>query len=156
MSHVDEVKSHQPAGYRCPFCSIVSGGEDERLIVLRDDTVVAVLALQQQIGNHGALLVFPKCHIENLYAVPDALGSSLFTATRRMAIALKEAFDCDGITIRQNNEPAGDQDVWHYHVHVVPRYIHDNFHHEPRFAMPVAERIAYAERLRKVLGECDA
>ena len=148
-----DSKSHQPAAYRCPFCNIVSGGEDERLVLLRDDTVVAVLALHQQFGNHGALLVFPRRHIESIYTVPEAVGASLFTASKRLAIALKEALSCDGITIRQNNEPAGDQDVWHYHVHVVPRYTHDNYHHEPRFAMPVAERIGYAEKLHKALAE---
>ena len=148
-----ESKSHQPAAYRCPFCNIVTGCEDERLVLLRNDTVVAVLALHQQVGNRGALLVFPVRHLENIYAMPEAVGASLFAATKRLAIALKEALNCDGITIRQNNEPAGDQDVWHYHVHVVPRYTHDNYHHEPRFAMPVTERIEFAERLRTVLAE---
>ena len=147
-----DLKSHQPSAYRCPFCNIVSGGEDERLIVLRDCTAVAVPALHQQVGNHGALLVFPVLHLESIYTVPEAVGASLFTATKRLAIALKEALGCDGITIRQNNEPAGDQDVWHYHVHVVPRYTHDNYHHEARSAMPVAERIGYAEVLRKALA----
>ena len=147
-----DSKSHQPAAYGCPFCNIVSGGEDERLIVLRDNTVFAVLALHQQVGNHGALLVFPVRHLESIYTVPEAVGAPLFSATKRLAIALKEALSCDGITIRQNNEPAGDQDVWHYHVHVVPRYTHDNYHHQPRFAMPVAERIGYAEKLREALA----
>ena len=151
-----EVKSHQPTDYRCPFCNIVSGGEDEGLIVLRNDTVVAVLSLHQQVGNHGALLLFPVSHIESIYSVPELVGAALFTATKRLAIALKEALGCDGITIRQNNEPAGDQDVWHYHLHVVPRYTHDNYHHEPRFAMPVAQRIEYAKKLHGVLAESAA
>jgi histidine triad (HIT) family protein len=121
--------------------------------LLRDDTVAAVLALHQQVGNHGALLVFPVHHIENIYTVPEVVGTLLFAATKRLAIALKQALSCDGVTIRQNNEPAGDQDVWHYHLHVVPRYTSDNYHHEPRFAMPVDERIEYAEKLRKALAE---
>ena len=71
-----EVKSHQPTGYRCPFCNIVSGGEDEGLIVLRNDAVVAVLALHQQVGNHGALLLFPVSHIESIYSVPEFVGAA--------------------------------------------------------------------------------
>jgi histidine triad (HIT) family protein len=148
-----EVTSHQPPGYRCPFCNIVSGGEDERLIVLRNDTVVAVPALHQQVGTHGALLLFPVSHIESVYSLPELVGAALFAATKRLAIALKEALGCDGITIRQNNEPAGDQDVWHYHVHVVPRYTHDNYRHEPRVAMPVADRIECAKKIQWVLAE---
>lgn len=148
-------KSHRPATYSCPFCNIVSGGEDEGLVVLRDETVVAVLALHQQAGNPGALLVFPVRHIESIYTVPADVGAALFTATRRLAIALKGALNCDGITVRQNNEPAGDQDVWHYHLHVVPRYTLDNYHHEPRFVMPAAERAGYAEKLRSALADPD-
>lgn len=48
------------------------------------------------------------------------------SATR--ALALKAALSCDGISTRQQNEPAGDQDVWHYHVHVFPRYADDGLY----------------------------
>jgi histidine triad (HIT) family protein len=144
---------HQPAAYRCPFCSILAGGEDERLFVLRDGQVAAVLSLHQQVGNPGALLLFPVRHLESIYSTPEELGAPLFSATKRLAVALKEALACDGITIRQNNEPAGDQEVWHYHVHIVPRYENDNYHHEPRFAMPVPERIKYVKQLRDALAK---
>jgi histidine triad (HIT) family protein len=143
---------HQPAAYRCPFCSILAGGEDERLFVLRDAEVAAVLSLHQQVGNPGALLLFPVRHLESIYSIPEELGAPFFSATKRLAIALKQALACDGITIRQNNEPAGDQEVWHYHVHIVPRYEKDNYHHEPRFVMPVPERIKFAEQLRAALA----
>ena len=147
---------HQPAAYRCPFCNILAGGEDEKLFVLRDGEVAAVLSLHQQAGNPGALLLFPVRHLESIYSIPAELGAPLFNATKRLAIALKEALACDGITIRQNNEPAGDQDVWHYHVHIVPRYEKDNYHHEPRFLMPVPDRIKYAEQLCEALAKSAA
>lgn len=146
------MKSHQPTPYRCPFCNILAGGEDERLLVLRDPEVAAVLSLHQQAGNPGALLLFPVRHLENIYSIPEELGAPLFKATKRLAIALKETLACEGITIHQNNEPAGDQDVWHYHVHIVPRYENDNYDHEPRLVMPVHERIKHAEQLREALA----
>ena len=150
------MKSHQPTAYRCPFCNILAGGEDERLFVLRDREVAAVLSLHQQAGNPGRLLLFPVRHLESIYSIPEELGAPLFNATKRLAIALKKTLGCAGITIRQNNEPAGDQDVWHYHVHIVPRYEKDDFHHEPRFVMPVPERMKYAKQLREALAKSAA
>ena len=150
------VNSHQPSNYRCPFCNILAGGEDERLVVLRDSHVAAVLSLHQQAGNSGGLLLFPVRHLESIYSMPGELGAPLFNATKRLALASKEALACEGITIRQNNEPAGDQDVWHYHVHIVPRYEKDNYHHEPRLVMPVSERIKYADQLREALAKSAA
>ena len=150
------MNSHQPAAYRCPFCNILAGGEDERLFVLQDGEVAAVPSLHQQAANPGALLLFPVRHIESIYSIPEDIGASLFNATKHLALALKHSLACEGITIRQNNEPAGDQDVWHYHVHIVPRYENDNYHHEPRFVMPVPERIKYAEQVREQLEKSAA
>jgi diadenosine tetraphosphate (Ap4A) HIT family hydrolase len=48
-------------------------------------------------------------------------------AIRDTALALKTAFDCPGVSTRQHNEPAGNQDVWHLHVHVFPRFESDGF-----------------------------
>ena len=120
--------------------------------MLRDSQVAAVPSLHQQAGNPGALLLFPLRHFESIYSIPQELGTPLFNATKRLATALKEALACEGITVRQNNEPAGDQDVWHYHVHIVPRYATDNYNHEPRFVMPLSERITFVEKLREALA----
>ena len=45
-----------------------------------------------------------------------------------MALTMKVVYSCDGISTRQHNEPAGNQDVWHYHLHVTPRYKDDVFY----------------------------
>ncbi|MBV9952939.1 MAG: HIT domain-containing protein [Acidimicrobiia bacterium] len=57
--------------------------------------------------------------------LPPALGTSVQHAIRSAAIAMKAAYGCEGVSIRQHNEPAGEQDVWHYHVHVLPRWLGD-------------------------------
>ena len=49
-------------------------------------------------------------------------------AVRHTALAVKHAFGCSGISTRQHNEPDGNQDVWHYHVHVFPRYPNDGLY----------------------------
>jgi hypothetical protein len=75
-------------------------------------------------------LVIPNEPYENLYEVLEELLSPVHVFTKRLALTLKQVLACDGVTIRQHNEPAGGQDVWHYHVHVVPRFTGDLFHEE--------------------------
>ncbi len=64
---------------------------------------------------------------------------------------MKAVYQCDGISTRQHNEPDGNQDVWHYHVHVTPRYHNDGFYMSVRALMPIEERTKHAEKLRDYL-----
>jgi len=123
------VWRHAPTGYDCPFCRNITTGEGKYPIEIlrRYDDVVVMMNPRWKPANLGAALVMPIEHIENAYALPDTLGSSLQRAVRETAVAMKVAYRCDGITTRQNNEPAGGQDIWHYHIHVVPRYVRDGF-----------------------------
>jgi len=59
-------------------------------------------------------------------------------------------YKCDGVSTRQHNEPAGGQEVWHYHLHVFPRYEGDNLYKSSaiRDFIPLEKRVVYAERLR--------
>lgn len=93
-------------------------------------------------GSPGHVIVVPTVHVENLYDVPDALGGPLFAAARRAALALKAAYGCPGTSTRQHNEPAGDQEVWHVHWHVLPRWPGDAVDGSPAWAPPeeMAER----------------
>lgn len=124
--------SHKPPDYVCPFCNYAAGGGDDRVspdhFVERTDETLTYVSPKWWPNNHGALLVIPTKHIENLYALPDELGLSLVRATRRAALALKSAYSCDGVSTRQHNEPAGNQDVWHFHIHVFPRYDGDGLY----------------------------
>jgi histidine triad (HIT) family protein len=73
----------------------------------------------------------------------------------RVAIAIRSTYCCDGVSTRQHNEPDGNQDAWHHHVHVFPRYRDDNLYAsapEPTF-MPAEQRWSYAERLRVFMGD---
>jgi histidine triad (HIT) family protein len=121
--------NHAPRGYDCPFCRNLRTGEGKYPIEIlhRYDDVVVKMNPRWQPANPGAALVMPIEHIENVYELDDALGSSLQRAVRETATAMKLAYKSDGITTRQNNEPAGGQDVWHFHIHVVPRFNDDEF-----------------------------
>lgn len=137
---------------RCPLCDVVALGEGPETIVWRDDVCVAAPALHQRPGYPGSLLVFPVGHFENAYTLPDAICAHIAVVAKRLAVALKAAFDCDGTTLRQHNEAAGGQDVWHYHVHVVPRYADEPQSAPPAEVMPQAQRASLAARIRAVLA----
>jgi histidine triad (HIT) family protein len=65
---------------------------------------------------------------------------------------MKKVYTCDGVSTRQHNEPAGNQDVWHYHLHVTPRYENDNFYSTQRQLMVSSERAKHAEALKNSLS----
>jgi histidine triad (HIT) family protein len=149
--------SHAPAGYVCPFCRLLRGIDTEINcagdIVYRDEQTTALIAPKWWPANHGHVLVIPNLHVENIYAIDAALIGAVNVTARRIAIALKEAYRCDGVSTRQHNEPAGNQEVWHLHLHVFPRYVGDRLyerHEETTWTTP-AERAPYATKLRAVL-----
>lgn len=73
--------------------------------------------------------------------------------TRRVALVFKATYRCDGVSTRQHNEPSGNQDVWHYHVHVFPRYRNDNLYGTRRGDSTPEGRQPYAAKLRAFLAE---
>ena len=147
---------HEPSDYRCPFCNIVAGGEEPRTVIWRDDLTIAFLALHQQPNNVGSIILCPVQHFENIYVLPEALGTHMFGVTQKLAVAIKMALQCQGVSTRQHNEPAGGQDVWHYHVHVVPRFNNDHHYTEAGSVMSVQQRVQFAERIRAALAESAA
>lgn len=146
---------HAPPGYECPFCGIAEtlpSPAPESAIVLMDANVFALIPIHHYGGIKGNCLVIPRHHHENVLDIPDDLGSDFFRATRRLAQAMQIAFGCEGISTRQHNGPAGNQDVWHYHLHVFPRYQNDGLYGGRKALYTVEERIELAARLRVTLG----
>lgn len=70
------------------------------------------------VGRAGNALVCTTDHVENLCGLSADQNAALFGLVQRVAVAMRSVYDCEGISIRQHNEPAGDQDLWHVHVHV--------------------------------------
>lgn len=97
----------------------------------------------------------PRTHYENALDIPDSLGADTFRAIRLIANAMQDAFDCPGISTRQHNGPAGDQDVWHFHVHVFPRFGDDGLYRGERALYDVEERLDLAGRLRRSLEKLE-
>ena len=106
-------------------------------------------------SNPGHALVIPLAHHENIYALPDDLAGRIARMARRVASAMRRGYPCDGVTVRQNNEPAGDQDVWHLHTHVIPRHTGDDLRGSRFGRADDAERARYAVLLRESLTSLD-
>ena len=94
-------------------------------------------------------------HFENIYDLPLRYVLDIHRVAQCLAIAMKEVYACDGVSTRQHNEPAGNQDIWHYRLHVTPRYENDNFYAtQPQF-MGSAERAKHAEALKNSLSSTE-
>ncbi|GGB46728.1 hydrolase [Flexivirga endophytica] len=149
---------HEPVGYRCPFCAFQRGEWNDRNaasdLVVQRELVFARIAPKWWPENAGGALVIPNEHVENLYELPTDVGHALWDLTREVAIGMRETYGCQGVSTRQHNEPAGDQDVWHLHLHVLPRYDGDDLYLRHRAARYVdaAERADFAARLSDALG----
>ena len=166
---------HAPPGYACPFCGIAATLPSpalESAVVLVDTNVFALVPTHHYAGIKGNCLVVPRGHYENVLDMPDELGSDFFRATRRLALAMRnafgcegistrqhngpagnqDAFGCEGISTRQHNGPAGNQDVWHYHLHVFPRYSNDGLYGGRKVPYAIEERMQLAASLRAALS----
>ena len=111
------------------------------------------MATRKYPNNRAHVLIVPNKHFENIYDLPQGLSSKVHALSRDVALAMKSKYPCDGILVRQHNEPAGDQHIWHYHLQVIPRYQNDNFYHTQKVQFEVGERAEYAQKLRSGLEE---
>ena len=104
------------------------------------------------------MLVVPVMHIAQIYDIEEVVAGALMTTVARIAKALKKACAADGVSVRQNNETNGGQDVFHVHFHVIPRFAADGFDTgDARFPfsaveVPLSERVKQAEVLRDALA----
>jgi histidine triad (HIT) family protein len=101
-----------------PFAKILRG-EFPCFKVYEDDHVLAFLDIMPRVPGHT--LVIPKAPARNILDIKIDDYLHVARATHKIATAAKKAFDADGITVQQFNEPAGGQVVFHLHVHVMPR-----------------------------------
>ena len=146
--------SHASQDYDCPFCNVVSGSGDSWTtqgdIIFKNEHVTAFIAAAWWPNNDGHVLIIPNQHIENIYDMPADVHMHIMETARLTAIGFKEQYKCDGVSTRQHNEPHGYQEIWHYHLHVFPRYKNDYLYdltHQRRRTTE-DERRPYAEKMR--------
>jgi histidine triad (HIT) family protein len=146
--------THEPKGYVCPFCEFIAGKETDYNqkadIVYRNEFTTAFIAPKWWTNNQGHVLVVPNKHFENIYSIPDEQIAEVYKTVKKIAVAIRSTYNCDGTSTRQHNEPHGNQDVWHFHVHVYPRYENDKLYHnhDQQAFVNAKTRLPYAEKLR--------
>ena len=102
-----------------PFAKILRG-EFPSYKVYEDEHVLAFLDIMPRVPGHT--LVIPKAPARNILDIKVEDYLRVARATHKIAAAAKQAFNADGVTIQQFNEPSGGQVVFHLHVHVMPRH----------------------------------
>lgn len=134
----------------CAFCKIVAGQIPAHKLY-EDDDVLAIMDVGHV--NPGHSLVIVKRHAETLMDLDETLAAKAFAVVRRVAAALDNAFQPDGMTILQANRPAGWQTVPHVHLHVLPRRADDGVGLTwPAKNPPQEQPAATADEIRQALA----
>jgi histidine triad (HIT) family protein len=132
----------------CIFCRIAAG-EVPAERVLETPGVLAFLDIGPV--NYGHTLVIPKAHYQNLLELPDALWTEMGQVSRRVAQALQATLDAQGFNLGMNNFEAAGQEVFHVHLHVIPRYHTDGLKLFPQASYKPGDREKTGAQLRRVL-----
>jgi histidine triad (HIT) family protein len=128
----------------CIFCKIVAGDLPSEM-VQEDEHTVAFMDINPWTRGHA--LVIPRTHSPNLYEVGEDDLRHTSSAAKRLALRMRERLSCDGVNLLNASEPAAWQTVFHFHMHVIPRYQDDPLQ------LPVRPRQAEPAELAEVAAE---
>lgn len=103
----------------CIFCKIANGVIPSATLY-EDENFKVILDLGP--ASKGHALILPKEHYANIYELPEEVTAQAFTLAKKMAAKMTSVLNCDGFNIVQNNGTAAGQTVFHFHIHLIPRY----------------------------------
>lgn len=106
----------------CIFCKIANG-EIPSAALYEDEKFRVILDLGP--ASKGHALILPKAHYADIYEIPEDLAGEAYQLAAKMAKKMTAALGCDGFNIVQNNKEAAGQTVFHFHMHLIPRYAGD-------------------------------
>lgn len=106
----------------CIFCKITNG-EIPSVTIYEDEDFKAIL--DRGPASKGHALILPKEHFEDIYALNEEMTAKAFTLAKKLTEKMTKALSCDGFNIVQNNGKASGQTVFHFHIHLIPRF-HDD------------------------------
>ena len=101
------------------FCKIANG-EIPSATLYEDEDFRVILDLGPASKGHG--LILPKQHYANIYEIDETVAAKAFVLAKKMAGKMTKALNCDGFNVVQNNGTAAGQTVFHFHMHLIPRY----------------------------------
>lgn len=106
----------------CIFCKIANG--DIPSYTIYEDADFRVI-FDISPASLGHALVIPKEHYKNLFELDESIASKALVVAKRVAAALSAELNCDGFNLLQNNEEIAGQTIFHFHIHLIPRYKDD-------------------------------
>lgn len=107
----------------CIFCKIAAG-EIPSATIYEDDDFRVILDLGPAARGHA--LILPKEHYANITEIPDELLGKAMVLAKKIVTYMMKALPCDGYNVVQNNGEAAGQTVFHFHIHLIPRYRNDS------------------------------
>lgn len=103
----------------CIFCKIISG-EIPSSTIYEDEDFKVILDISP--ASKGHALILPKEHYANIYELPEELAAKVMVLAKKLATHMTEKLGCDGFNLVQNNGEVAGQTVFHFHLHLIPRY----------------------------------
>ena len=103
----------------CIFCKL-AGGDIPTSTLYEDDRFRIILDAGPATKGHA--LILPKQHYANLFEIDEETLKDLIVLGKKLAVVMKERLGCDGVNLVQNNGTVAGQTVFHFHLHVIPRY----------------------------------
>ena len=131
----------------CIFCKIIAG-EIPSHTLYEDEDFKVILDVGPATKGHA--LIIPKDHYANLYELPEKMASDAMKLAKKMMIKMTEKLHCDGFNIIQNNGEIAGQTVFHFHMHLIPRYKEDGEILKYIAGEPGAEEL---EQIKKTITE---
>lgn len=107
----------------CPFCALVRREDPDVREVFRNDFVIAFFPTDP--ATLGHTLVIPRQHVQDIWSLDEKTAAELSTSVLRLAAAIRDAVEPEGLNVIQSNGEAATQTVPHLHVHLVPRWTGD-------------------------------
>lgn len=107
----------------CIFCKIAAG-DIPSATIYEDNDFRVILDIEP--ASKGHALILPKEHYANLYELSDELAAKALIVAKKVITKMTDILGCDGYNVVQNNGEAAGQTVFHFHIHLIPRYKDDN------------------------------
>lgn len=131
----------------CIFCKIISG-EIPSHTIYEDEKFKIILDVAPATRGHA--LILPKSHYANLYELPEEMASDVIKLAKKMMIKMTDKLNCDGFNVIQNNGEVAGQTVFHFHMHLIPRYKDDGEILKYIAGSPSGEQL---DQIRKTIAE---
>jgi len=123
----------------CIFCKLANGVFPTNTIY--EDDLVRVI-LDASPATRGHALVIPKEHYRNIYDLDENCASHVLVVAKKIACIMKDKLGCTGLNILQNNEEVAGQTVFHFHLHIIPRYDDDTLNLSFNDPAPIEAELA--------------